>query len=98
MKRYTIRCGACKRHHWTEVQEGALYDAEHPCPHCGAMLSSWRAGNFGADGIFARSSWRLLRWRDRGDGGHKCNPRCQSATGPSCECQCRGENHGRTAL
>jgi hypothetical protein len=24
----------------------------------------------------------------------ECGPRCQSATGPSCECTCRGENHG----
>lgn len=24
----------------------------------------------------------------------ECGPRCQSATGPSCECRCRGENHG----
>jgi hypothetical protein len=23
-----------------------------------------------------------------------CNDACISATGPNCECQCRGENHG----
>ena len=26
---------------------------------------------------------------------HKCNAKCQSATGPSCECECGGKNHGR---
>lgn len=24
----------------------------------------------------------------------ECGERCQSATGPACECKCRGENHG----
>lgn len=24
----------------------------------------------------------------------ECGDRCQSATGPACECKCRGENHG----
>jgi hypothetical protein len=26
--------------------------------------------------------------------GKKCDARCTSATGPTCECQCAGENHG----
>ena len=25
---------------------------------------------------------------------HKCDPRCTSATGNKCECQCGGKNHG----
>lgn len=24
----------------------------------------------------------------------ECDARCESATGPSCECRCKGENHG----
>ena len=27
-------------------------------------------------------------------GTRACGPRCQSATGPACECKCRGANHG----
>lgn len=27
-------------------------------------------------------------------GTQQCGERCQSATGPACECKCRGENHG----
>lgn len=27
-------------------------------------------------------------------GTQECGERCQSATGPACECKCRGENHG----
>jgi len=26
--------------------------------------------------------------------GKKCDGRCMSATGPSCDCSCGGENHG----
>lgn len=26
---------------------------------------------------------------------HECGAKCLSATGPACECACRGENHGR---
>lgn len=25
---------------------------------------------------------------------HKCGAKCQNATGPSCECECGGKNHG----
>ena len=95
MKRYTIRCGACKASHWTETADA--HGHEHACPACGAMLSFWRSGNFGADGIFAPSRWRALRWKDRGDGGHDCDSRCRSAQGPNCECKCRGKNHGADA-
>jgi hypothetical protein len=24
----------------------------------------------------------------------ECGEKCQSATGPACECKCKGENHG----
>jgi hypothetical protein len=25
---------------------------------------------------------------------HECGARCRNATGPSCDCKCRGKNHG----
>jgi len=25
---------------------------------------------------------------------HQCGPKCTSATGPNCDCQCGGRNHG----
>lgn len=28
--------------------------------------------------------------------GKRCDGRCTSATGPVCECECGGENHGRS--
>ena len=26
---------------------------------------------------------------------HECGARCTNATGPNCDCRCRGQNHGR---
>jgi len=26
---------------------------------------------------------------------HECGARCTSATGPNCDCRCKGANHGR---
>lgn len=28
---------------------------------------------------------------------HECNAKCLSSTGPSCECKCKGANHGASA-
>lgn len=25
---------------------------------------------------------------------HECGPKCMAATGPNCECRCKGANHG----
>lgn len=47
-----------------------------------------------ASGVY-RLVTRSVHWTDRGDGGHECNAKCVSATGPACECKCRGANHGR---
>lgn len=47
--------------------------------------------------------WKPWRWvfvRPVCDGGkpdskrHMCGSRCTNATGPSCDCRCRGANHG----
>lgn len=47
--------------------------------------------------------WKPWRWvfaRPVVDGGksdskrHVCGSRCTNATGPSCDCRCRGANHG----
>lgn len=29
---------------------------------------------------------------------HRCDPRCENAVGPSCDCSCGGKNHGRGYL
>lgn len=37
---------------------------------------------------------RSIRYKVENPSRHKCNARCQSATGPNCECECGGKNHG----
>jgi len=29
---------------------------------------------------------------------HECNAKCMTSTGPSCECKCKGANHGGSAV
>jgi hypothetical protein len=49
------------------------------CAACGAYLSS-RAITDYATG--------------QEDRRHECGPKCMAATGPNCECRCKGANHG----
>lgn len=36
---------------------------------------------------------RRVFWNQQGK-QHKCGPRCRSAKGHDCECECGGKNHG----
>lgn len=36
--------------------------------------------------------WAMVQGKFNADKG--CNARCEGATGPNCECECGGENHG----
>lgn len=40
--------------------------------------------------------WAFLRRVTEGTkkSKHECGARCTSATGPNCDCRCRGKNHG----
>ena len=70
------------------------FDFELVCA-CGARLSNTNSNP--AAGLFGVTySW--LSWRDRGDGGHKCDARCRTARGTTCECSCNGKNHGAEAV
>lgn len=55
------------------------------CPHCAP-------GALHPQGGPARVRLQVLRGRYVAD--HKCDGRCMSATGPSCDCSCGGRNHG----
>ncbi len=37
---------------------------------------------------------RSIRYRVVNPSLHECSGKCINATGPSCECQCGGSNHG----
>lgn len=61
------------------------------------ILNSAESVNY----VHACGKWTLLRRVY--DGGkpdskrHVCGARCTNATGPSCDCKCRGANHGSGA-
>lgn len=40
--------------------------------------------------------WCVLKMVEEGTKAskHTCGARCTSATGPNCDCRCRGKNHG----
>lgn len=55
------------------------------CGACGAQL--WYLGP-----VTDAGRWQRVTYRP------KCDGRCISARGPKCDCECRGENHGRGLL
>lgn len=62
--------------------------SEIPCPLCGAA-GDCRKGT--SHGIMGLVQGRRLRQEDLSP---VCDGRCTNARGPSCDCKCRGENHG----
>ena len=37
---------------------------------------------------------RVVAFKNHNPSLHKCGARCRNATGPNCECSCKGEFHG----
>ena len=82
------------------------------CPACKAGLAAEVAGPYASafytlsyNGV--RGQWlrcqcgRAVRVWKRVNGRpspRKCSPRCTGATGPDCECECVGANHGSDHL
>lgn len=54
------------------------------CPACKAVVSVRLIRDTHKNGFNAKPR-------------HQCGPKCEAATGPNCECQCEGVNHGRAA-
>lgn len=88
------RCPVCKTKFRKQVAPSSYgHRIEEDCASCGSHLSNAYGGMH--RGVLHHAiSYSILEWRDRGDGGHKCGSRCRSAQGPTCECQCKGHNHG----
>ena len=103
--KFVVHCKAC-RTTWYDWAKSHAYmghgmqvidwkDQEsiaeaHQCEQINALKARhWRAVDL--------ITFTIFHWVKRSDGGHKCNARCMNATGPSCECQCQGKNHGHAA-
>jgi hypothetical protein len=63
----------------------------------GGIIASAVVGSF-SDGCFVScpcgKRFRVRPVRGTHNPDKACSARCQSATGPSCECACGGDNHG----
>jgi hypothetical protein len=46
--------------------------------------------------VHCGTHWVLLRrvFEGKKHSKHECGARCTNATGPSCDCRCKGKNHG----
>jgi hypothetical protein len=105
LSEFRFRCPKCKARHRIRLEHPAFYGTRDsggvlrdaaPCPAgCGAVLS--RIFHNPAQGVFYVALDPLVH-RVREDGGHRCDARCESARGNSCECKCGGLNHGRSAF
>lgn len=54
-----------------------------------------------AAGLFCTEHNKHLQWtqlQGRVNPDKECNGVCMAATGPSCDCACGGENHGRNHI
>ncbi len=97
--------GRCKRCGKTSKLEGTLHlgqatgHADYVVVDDGGL--AWTTAAMGSDvsvvsgpcGDHRVSLHRVVEGTKRSK--HECGARCTSATGPNCDCRCRGQNHGR---
>ena len=103
--RYSVRCKYCKAG-WTEEAAQAGYygvGMGHRCEHAdkkAAFNGGWERLRESVLGGIDRNWLKIIpvTHKPRADGGHKCDDRCLSAKGHSCECQCGGKNHGANSV
>ncbi|ASR85785.1 hypothetical protein SEA_EDUGATOR_88 [Mycobacterium phage Edugator] len=99
LDRYFGKCpvAGCKTRH---VVDGAPYVGEGR--DTVVIFYSGSNGNqLEAAGLFCNDHRRYLTWdqlRGRVKPDRKCNGVCMGAVGPSCDCACGGENHGRNHI
>lgn len=77
------------------------------CPACGVGTSPANYVRGGANGSRAAKcagcqqivKVRMVQDTHKARAGErqKCGPKCEAATGPTCDCFCEGMNHGRCA-
>ena len=87
---YIGTCGQCKRASRTTAARLTAYGSQRfaHCPHgC-----TYKATGTNRDGKRVSIEYRKIQgtYNPR----IKCGFKCQTATGPVCECSCNGANHG----
>jgi hypothetical protein len=97
--------GRCKRCGKTGKLEGVLLIGHAPGAHDYVIKDSrgllWTTADQGTNPskVYAPCGDHHLALHRVSEGKkaskHECGARCTSATGPNCDCRCKGENHGR---
>lgn len=96
--------GRCKKCGQTHKLEGRLTVASRPglsdyviATHDGPVYTM---GSMGSDAshvpVRCGDHWCTLKRVTEGTkhSKHECGARCTNATGPNCDCKCKGKNHG----
>lgn len=90
---YSCRCNNCK--HMFHREYAHAYEVQMSttkCDKCGWWLSV--SQQYPAKRV-AFMFMKPVVWVDKGEYATACGAKCRNACGPSCDCQCRGMNHGR---
>lgn len=95
--RYVIECRLCLTKWVKDVPVGTLADvlSEHDC--AGMAEAKRNAGKHdycGDSYLMLTFGVHSVLWNADPKGYHPCGPKCESAKGASCHCECRGQKHG----
>jgi len=105
IERYSAKCKLCKARWTTELTDRtAAFNAHQAnCPKYTKWLEYRMRGNLRPNAeADERYQMSVLYFEHRQIDGRyvadkKCDGRCLSATGHTCECSCGGKNHGMGA-
>jgi hypothetical protein len=99
-KRWVGRCKGCRAP--VNLEGTPVYDCRGDAAVLGSdgLVYNTRVLNSHEIALVAHTCGRWVFTRPVVDGGkpdskrHVCGSRCTSATGPNCDCRCKGVNHG----
>ena len=92
--RYFGKCKACKAVKVVDALNGNSYLCRWN------QTANFFLGPFACavdDGYFACNCGRQMNWtalKATFSAKHECGAKCINSKGPTCECSCRGKNHG----
>lgn len=49
---------------------------------------------YGGTVVTTNNRGQVIHWKPRNGKTTRCDDRCQGAHGKTCDCRCRGKNHG----
>jgi hypothetical protein len=81
--RFIARCSRCKQAHAIDIFQ-PWASAFYACSYNGPDWLRCECGR-------ALTTWKQVQGKAS---ARKCSARCTNATGPDCECECVGRNHG----